>query len=160
VKSTKVNLAGRDYTIESLKFRAERAWRKKYDVPIANLIGAISNVRELSSKEFDTPSDLLKEVGMLLLSHANELMKALLDSPDIIFDAICDYSPALAADRDFIEENSYQDEIAVVFVEVLKIAYPFGSLLGIAQSLGNIGSQEKQTSQSSPLPSGESGKTT
>jgi hypothetical protein len=160
VKSTKVNLAGREYTIESLKFRAERAWRKKYDVPIASLIGAISNVKELSSKQFDKPTDLLKEVGTVLLTHANDLMKALLDSPDIIFEAVCDYSPALAADKDFIEENAYQDEIATVFIEVLKIAYPFGSLLGIAQSLGNIGSQEKQTSQNLPLPSGESGKTT
>lgn len=151
MKSISVDLAGRSYTIESLKFRAERAWRKKYDVPIANLIGAIANVKELSAKEFDKPGDLLKEVGMVLLSHANELMKALLDSPDIIFEAICDYSPVLAADREFIEENAYQDEIAAVFIEVLKIAYPFGSLLGIAKSLGSL---ERQTSQSSLEPSG------
>ena len=154
MKSTKVNLAGRTYTIESLKFKAERAWRKKYDAPIGNLISAISNVKELSGKEYDKAGDLMKEVGTVLLAHANDLIKALLDSPDILFDAICDYSPALAADRTFIEENAYQDEIARAFVEVLKIAYPFGSLLGIATSLG---SQERQTSPNSHEPSGVSG---
>lgn len=151
MKSINVNLASRTFTIESLKFKAERAWRKKYDRPIAHLFDAIASAKELSTKEFDKPADLMKEVGMVLLSQANELMKALLDSPDIIFEAICDYSPALAADKDFIEENAYQDEIAAVFIEVLKIAYPFGSLLGIAQSLGSM---EKQTSPSSPEPSG------
>lgn len=151
MKTIEITLAGRNYTIESLKFRAERVWRKKYDMPIANLIGAIANVKELSTKEFEKTTDLLKEVGLVLLSHANDLMKALLDSPDIIFEAICDYSPALAADRAFIEENAYQDEISAVFIEVLKIAYPFGSLLGIAKSLGSL---EKQTSQNLPEPSG------
>lgn len=157
MKSITVNLAGHTFTIESLKFKAERAWRKKYDLPVANLIGAIATVKEVSSTEFDKPTDLLKQIGGILLSHATDLMKALLDSPDIIFEAICDYSPVLADNRDFIEENAYQDEIAAVFIEVLKIAYPFGSLLGIAQSLGSL---EKQTSPNSPEPNGESGKMT
>ena len=157
MKSTNVNLAGRTYTIESLKFKAERAWRKKYDAPIGNLISAISNIKELSGKEYDKASDLMKEIGGVLLAHANELMRALLESPDTLLDAICDYSPALAADRALIEENAYQDEIARVFVEVLKIAYPFGALLGIATSLG---SAEKQTAPNSHEPSGVSGMTT
>lgn len=151
MKSIQVNLGGRQYTIESLKFRAERAWRKKYDVTINELIGAVSKVKELSSKEFDTTGGLFKEIGMVLLSHADDLIRALLNSPDILLEAICDYSPVLSADREFIEENAYQDEIAAAFVEVLKIAYPFGSLLGIVTSLGSV---EKQTSPNSPAPSG------
>ena len=154
MKSTKVNLAGRTYSIESLKFKAERAWRKKYDAPIGNLINAISNIKELSGKEYDKASDLMKEIGVVMLAHAKDLIRALLESPDILLDAICEYSPALAADRAFIEENAYQDEIAQAFIEVLKIAYPFGSLLGIATSLGSM---EKQITPNSHEPSGVSG---
>jgi len=157
MKSKVVTLAGRTYTIESLKFKAERAWRKKYDAPIGDLINAISNVKEMSGKEYDKAGDLMREVGTVLLAHANDLIRALLESPDTLFDAICDYSPALASDRAFIEENAYQDEIALVFVEVLKIAYPFGSLLGIVTSLGSL---EKQTTPNSHEPSGISGMTT
>jgi hypothetical protein len=154
MKSKDVTLAGRTYTIESLKFRAERAWRKKYDAPIGNLINAISNIKEMSGKEFAKANDLIKEIGTVLLAHANDLIKALLESPDTLLDAICDYSPVLAVDRDFIEENAYQDEIARVFIEVLQIAYPFGSLLGL---LTNLGSLEKQTTPNSHEPSGVSG---
>jgi len=157
MKSIHVELAGKTYEIESLKFKAERAWRKKYDAPITDLINAISHVRSLSGQEFNKPADLFKEIGSVLLTHANDLIKALLDSPDTLFEAICDYSPALAADRQFIEENAYQDDIAKAFVEVLKIAYPFGSLLGMVTSLGSL---EKQTSPNSPSPNGASGKTT
>lgn len=153
MKKTSVTLAGRTYVVESLKFKAEREWRKKYDAPIGNLIGAIGNLQGIGSKQFEKAGDLLKEVGATLLSNAGSLLQAMLDSPDIIFNAICDYSPTIQADKAYIEENAYQDEIAAAFVEVLKIAYPFGKLLGIVTSLG---SQEKQTTQSSPSVNGDS----
>jgi hypothetical protein len=156
MKSTTVTLASRTYTVESLKFKAEKAWRKKYDKPISDLVSAISNVKELATKEFDKSTDLLKEVSMVILKHADDLVKAMLDSPDTMLDAICDYSPALKLERTFIEENAYQDEIAKAFIEVLQIAFPFGSLLGLVK---NFGQMEKQTSQNSPDPSGVSGKT-
>lgn len=156
MKSTKVKIAGREYTIESLKFKAERAWRKKYDQPISELIGAISSVSDASKKEFKDAGELMREIGAVLFAQAGGLIKALLESPDTLLDAICEYAPALAADRAFIEENAYQDEITQAFVEVLQIAYPFGSLLGIVKTLGQM---EKQTEQNSPSPNGDSGKT-
>lgn len=157
MKQTTVTLAGKAYRIESLKFKQERAWRKKYDAPLGALIDAISKVRLMGEQEFEKPADLFREIGAALLSHANELLKAMLNSPDLLFDAICDYSPQVRADRDYIEEHAYQDEIAAAFLEVLKIAYPFGSLLGIVKSLG---SQEKQISPNSPDMNGDSGKMT
>lgn len=153
MKKSSVTLAGRTYVIESLKFKAEREWRKKYDAPIGNLVGAISNLQGIGGKQYEKAGDLLKEVGATLLSNAGSLLQAMLDSPDILFEAICDYSPAIGTDRAYIEENAYQDEIAGAFMEVLKIAYPFGKLLGIVTSLG---SQEKQTTPNSPLASGDS----
>jgi len=155
MKNTKAVLAGRTYTIESLKFKAERAWRKTFDAPITNLVNTLSQTRTITSESNDA-KQWLQQVGSMVLSHAGELVRAMIDSPDTMLDAICAYSPALAADRDFIEENAYQDEIAAAFVEVLKIAYPFGTLLGMITSLG---SQEKQTMPSSPSPSGDSSKT-
>lgn len=156
MKSTTVALAGRTYTVESLKFKAERAWREKYDAPIRNLMGALTGLKDVSTKQFGTTGDFLKEVGGILLAQAGELVGAMLNSPDTMLDAICDYSPVLAADRALIEENSYQDEIAKAFIEVLQIAFPFGQLFQLVRSLG---SQEKPTSQNLPLPNGESGKT-
>jgi hypothetical protein len=156
MKSITITLGDRTYTVQSLKFKAEREWRKKYDAPISNLITAVSTVKHLSTKQYEQTGELFKEIGMVLLSHADELLSALLNSPDTCFEAICDYSPAIAADRAFVEENAYQEEIARAFIEVVKLAYPFGSLLGIATSLGSL---EKQTTQSSPSLSGDSGKT-
>lgn len=156
MKSVVVDLAGKKYTVESLKFKAEREWRKTYDAPISNLINAISQTSSATSQSTEA-GQWLRQMGSVFLSHAGELVRALIDSPDILLDAICSYSPTLAADRVYIEENCYQDEIAKAFVEVLKIAYPFGSLLGIVTSLGSL---EKQTTPNSPSPSGNSSKTT
>ncbi len=157
MKSVNVELAERKYTVESLKFKAERVWRHRYDAPISNMLSALTSLKDVSGKEFKDTGDFLKEVGGVLLSHAGELVGAMLNSPDTMLDAICDYSPAVAADRGWIEENCYQDEIARAFVEVLKIAYPFGQLLQLAS---NLGSPEKQITPSSPSPSGDSSKTT
>lgn len=156
MKSIIVTLASRTYTVESLKFKAERAWREKYDAPIRNLLDALSGLKDVSAKQYGTTGDFLKEVGGILLAQAGELVGAMLNSPDTMLDAICDYSPTFAADRAWIEENSYQDEIAKAFIEVLQIAFPFGQLFQLAR---NLGSQEKLTSPNSPSPSGESGKT-
>lgn len=155
MKSTTVTIAGRQYSIESLKFKAEREWRKKYDAPISALINTLSQTRTITDQSND-PGQWLRQMGGVLLSHAGELVKALIESPDTLLNAICDYSPVLQADRDYIEENSYQDEIAAAFIEVLKIAYPFGSLLSLVKNLGSL---EKQTTPSSPSPSGDSSKT-
>lgn len=156
MKSVVVELAGKTYTVQSLKFKAERAWRKKYDAPISSLINALSQTQSITDRSSE-PGQWLREMGGVLLAHAGELVNALLSSPDTLMDAICEYSPAIASEREWIEENAYQEEIAKAFVEVLKIAYPFGQLLGIVTSLGSL---EKQTTPSSPSPSGDSSKTT
>jgi hypothetical protein len=74
--------------------------------------------------------DLTKATDLAQL--AGVLRDVVIRMPDIACDLLYDYSPEIAADRDRIEIESYDDEIVAALLEVLKLAYPFGGLLKLA----------------------------
>jgi hypothetical protein len=56
-----------------------------------------------------------------------------------------EYSPALCADKERIEAESYDSEIVQAFMEVLKLAFPFGSAVGKLTAAMTVGRKGMQT---------------
>jgi hypothetical protein len=147
-----ITLGQKTYQIKQLPIRANREWRKRFDEPVNKLLAAFQDIGKVSSTEFKDGKELVQRIGVLLLSRASEVAGVLLDSMDIVLDGLFAYAPALDADRDHIETTATDDEAMRAFVEVLKLAYPFGRLMNLAGQLGQTG---KETSLNSPAPNGE-----
>lgn len=117
MSETLVTLGGQQYTIKPLPLRASREWRQRLAGPFTDLSNILTSADQI---QLNSPSD----VGRLI-----EIIKSrVLDSPDLAFGLLCDYSPAIAADRDRIEETATDPEVFEALIEVLRIVYPFGGL--------------------------------
>jgi hypothetical protein len=81
------------------------------------------------------------------------LVNGLSHSIDEIIDMVFDYSPELAADREWIEENATSSEAVSAFVEVLKLSYPFLEILALLR-----GPKGQPTSSNLPTQNGASGR--
>lgn len=147
-----VTLGGKSYAVKQLPIRANRAWRKRFDEPINKIMASIHLIGQLSKEEFKDGKEMLQKIGGILLARTGEIAEILLSSMDMVLDGLFAYAPELEADRERIETTATDDEAMAAFVEVLKIAYPFGRLLNLAGQLGRTG---QETSPNSARPNGE-----
>ncbi len=121
-KTITVELGGQPYTIQALPMKASRQWRESLGQPFAQLVDSLT---QASTMQVDD----LGNIGALV-----EVIKTVaLGSVDLCVDALFAYSPELAADRERIEAEAYDEEAINAFVEVLKLAYPFGAVLTMVQ---------------------------
>ena len=121
-RSLQVTLGGRSYAIQQRPIRAAREWREKLGSLLGQIVSVLQNTGSI---------DLTKAADLAQL--AGVLRDVVIRAPDIAWDLLCEYSSEIAADRDRIEEESYDDEIMAALLEVLKLAYPFG---GLGQLMG------------------------
>jgi hypothetical protein len=126
METVRVTLGEREYEIVPLPIKANRAWRRELGQPLQQLMGILAEADEL---KLDSPADLVR---ILEIAQAS-----LLGAPDLIFEAVCRYCPAINHDRELIEEAAFEAELMDVFVEVLKIVFPFGRLLSIIRGSQN-----------------------
>ena len=68
------------------------------------------------------------------------------EAVDLMREKLFEYSPELAADRERIETEGYDSEIMAAFIEVLKLAFPFGQVIGlVSAAIEKAGQQTKRT---------------
>lgn len=156
MRTVTVSLAGREYSIQQLPIKANRAWRERFEDPIQKLVSSFRDALSLSSQEFPDGKGLMLAVGGFLTSHLEDVTQILVGSIDMVEEAVFAYAPEIAADKERIESESFDDELIAAFMKVVALAYPFGQLMGLVTSLGQVGAM---TSPNSPAPSGASGKT-
>lgn len=120
MKTSTVTLGGQSYTIKALPIRQSKAWRTKLEGPFAELSTALEGAGriELSSGV---------DIGRLVRT----LSGTLIGSIDLLMDLLFEYSPELAADRERIEAEAYDEEALEALAEVLRLAYPFGRALAL-----------------------------
>jgi hypothetical protein len=121
--STKVNIAGREYEIAALTIRQSRAWRTELE----SLFDGVASI--LSSG--DTRITDKGSVQALL----GQLKDLIVRAPDKAAELLYRYAPNIAADKEHIEENGFDEEIIAAFLEVLKLAYPLGGLTRLLSGL-------------------------
>lgn len=137
-KQITVELAGREYTIIERPARKNAEWRERLNNEFSELAALLVNAPNI---EIDT------KAGMELLGNLVQgFLRHVGGSVDTLRGLLIEYSPALVADRSHIEESGYDSEILAAFVEVLKLAYPFGSLVDLAAAATRrVGQVNQQT---------------
>lgn len=123
MKTTTVTLGGQTYTVVELPLRRNAAWRQR----LTTLVASVTDLVGALQLDLTNTGDLVSVV--------NQARDVLLEAPDQLAALLFDYAPELAADRVRIENEVYESELLTAFVEVLKLAYPFGSLLSLANGL-------------------------
>jgi hypothetical protein len=104
MREVTIKLGGREFVVPQLTIRDEAKWRKQAEEALAPFWDAAG----LVEMTFSTPDDLRTMVSKI---------GALMD-PLAALDAVCAYAPQLTAEREWIEENTYSDEV-------------FGALVGL-----------------------------
>ncbi|MDD5059305.1 MAG: hypothetical protein PHQ60_15720 [Sideroxydans sp.] len=136
-KVVTVTLAGTEYTVTELPSQRNAEWRRLVDEALKGISGVLGK-----SLAVDNLQGALDAARGLLL-----------ESGDTILRLLCAYAEDIAEDRERIEAEAYDSELTEALVEVLSLAYPFGSLLRAA----GIGSRGTPTFSSSPGQNGGSG---
>lgn len=150
-RDSTITLGGQEYKIDVQPARASREWRKRIK---SELLSVLDQLQAVGSLRFEK-----LEFGSMgeLVGLARTIAETVADVPDTVVDLVFAYCPALAADRDSIESVATDDEFIAAFLEVLKLAFPFSSILSAVEIVP--GGPSRETSPSSPSPSGEFGKT-
>lgn len=134
MRETTVRLGGAEYVVRQLPMRAESAWR-------GQLAAAIAPAVEMLGK-LDMTIETVEDVAALVRS----LAPMLLGAPETALALVKAYSPNLA--WAVIEETAYSDEIVAALVEVVKLAYPFGAVWGLAKLASGAATPSATTSMS------------
>lgn len=116
-RTVTITLGGKEYQVAELKSRENAAWRKKLDEYFHDLTAVLSEWPQMEVS--------VELVGRLV----NLAREKLLGSADLIVDLVCSYSPQLTEDKEQILSEAYDSELTAAFVEVLKLAFPFGPLV-------------------------------
>src|SRR5690348_3858385 len=111
-RSKQVTLGGVTYTLEQLPMKPNKAWRDSLGAPVMALTQLIADAGDLELKA----ADIQRLIGVV--------KDLLLGSMDLLLEALFRYSPALAADRERIENEAYDDEAMAALGVALTLAYP------------------------------------
>ncbi len=148
---TEIAFSTKKFTIVPLPIRKSREWREKFIAQLDSILSIVDDVQGVSTDDLTDGFSLDS-----LMPFIDKIKTFLLTSTDILLNLIYDFSPAIKKEKDWIEDHATDPEVFTVFLEVLKMAYPFGSVLG---NLRSIGQSVQQTSTNSPEPNGDSGQT-
>lgn len=154
MKTITVKIAEVEYTITPLPILASREWRKQFDSLILSATGLLTQVGSMVDKEFETPSEMVSVIGTMVAGNLSEVVGHLVGSADIISQAVFSYSETLRKDKERIEAEGYDEELVTAFIQILSLAFPFGSLL---QTLMKAGPELQEMVQSSASASLEDG---
>ncbi|HMR01771.1 MAG TPA: hypothetical protein PKA43_00205 [Candidatus Competibacter phosphatis] len=138
-----ITLGGQSYPIEELPARKNAAWRKMLATRLQPFLELIEQAG--AGVQLNTSEDLLRVV--------NGVLPSLLQAPEMLFELLAAYAPALTEE---ILDAAYDSEIAEAFAAVLGLAFPFGSLVQLARSVNGSASTKAPISMNSPSPNGVS----
>lgn len=130
-------LGEREYTLEELPLRKARAFREQ-------LKSIFTGITDLLEGAPDTQLNDTKAVASLIRSVSSTI----LDSIDTATDLLCDYSSALADDREYIEDNAVGSQVVDAFITMITLVFPFlakNRLMNLGRAMGQIGSNTEQT---------------
>ena len=126
MRNALVTLGGMQYTINELPSRKAAQWRESMQEKLGDVANLISAAPETDISSGAALSNLVRSVGSTIIG-----------STDTIIELLFAYAPVLVADRERIEAECYDSELLSAFVEVVKLAYPFGQLAGLLARFGN-----------------------
>jgi hypothetical protein len=140
-KTVQVSLGGKKYNVPALPIARSKAWRENLAVPFGTLAHALTTANTVEISAFTDIAGIVQQLSGVLLG-----------SVDMMLDLLFEYSDEIRADKEWILANAYDEEALHAFVEVLKLAFPFGVMLEVV-----TGRTANRTSSSLPLANGAFG---
>lgn len=134
MKTVQITLGGKTYTVTELPLRKNAEWRQQ----LSWLVASVTDLVGASQIDLHNTGDL---IGVI-----NQVRDVLMTAPEQVTELLFSYAPEVAADRARIEAEVYESELLSAFVEVLKLAFPFGQLLSLASGLTPRASAPTSTS--------------
>lgn len=134
MKTVQITLGGKAYTVTELPLRKNAEWRQQ----LSWLVASVTDLVGASQIDLHNTGDL---IGVI-----NQVRDVLMTAPEQVTELLFSYAPEVAADRARIEAEVYESELLSAFVEVLKLAFPFGQLLSLASGLTPRASAPTSTS--------------
>ena len=132
-----VTIAEKQYELKELPARKATIWRKTLTDQYGTLLQEIMSVMNTDYDSVEGRAIIGKLVGNAVFKLGGSIE----DIRELVFN----YIPALQEDRDYALDNGLDSEFLAAFVQVIKLAYPFG---GIAQMVtGAIGAVNQRTSK-------------
>jgi hypothetical protein len=117
-RSKTVILAGKEYSISQLNMRANKEFRERITDPVNKIIALVQNYQTI---EINSAADI---AGLVMV-----IKDVLFGSMDLLLDSLFAYAPELAADRERIEQEAFDDEAIAALGAVASLAYPFDRLI-------------------------------
>jgi len=158
-KRTTVKMGEREYVVIEKVMSQSSRWRDKLRkssvmLIVESLDDVISQVVAVGS--LLTSGAKLSDVDFEPIIRSMRIVpifvQGLSNSIEEVIELLFDYCPEMAADREWIEENAYDEEAIAAFLEVLKFCFPIMALWDMVR-----GSRVQQTSTKSPSTNGISG---
>lgn len=155
-KQVKVKLGGKEYMLTEKTMGVTLKWREalrqssvmrlfeSLDGALAQLVNAVEGS--------NSGGNLNLIAGINIATIAPAIMRGLAGSVDGVIELLFDYSPELAADREWLNDNAYDEEAIAAFVEVLKLNFPIMALWGLV-----TGSRVQPIATNLPSRNGASG---
>lgn len=155
MNTVEITVAERTYTVTPLPIRKNREWRSRFDPILKDLSGFVGELATYAGEDFVDAPNMINRLAQGLSGHIPMVTSYLVQSLDMIADAVFDYAPEMAKDREYIEANGYDEELVGAFVRLLPLAYPFGpAVQGLVNRIPS-GPTEPLTEQNSPTASSE-----
>lgn len=153
-KQVKVGLGSREYVIAEKYSGITEAWRKHLrESSVYTTFQKLDGVVELIMQIAENGMDGEGFEKVTTLAHIlPAVVTSLATSMDEVKALIFDYSPEIAADKEWIGENVYDSELVMAFIEVLKLNFPILGVLELIRGLKAPG-----TSTNLPSVNGGSG---
>ncbi len=124
----KLRFGTRDHDVPILGFRKAKEWR-------ANAVDRVREIVNVHRTECDNNDVFTHGLAFFFLQF-----------PDKMLDLICLYGPAL--DRNVIEDEGTDEQVARAFGQVVAIAFPFTKELGMISTVMGIAQNFPQLAKS------------
>jgi hypothetical protein len=154
MQTEKIVLGEREYVLQALPLRRRRLFVDFLMDKLGgvfDLVGVFETLRSTSVSDLGKASDLLQQSAKLLLN-----------SPDIAADLLYAYSPEIAADKEYIEDNALDEQAFDGFIAITGLMFSFleaGRGKAAMEAVRYLFSQNKQTGMKSVSANGASGQT-
>lgn len=125
IRTVTARLGERDYEVKEASFIVSKPWKQRLVEEIKPLFEKLSGAPNMS---FEKPEDLFK-----LFPLAESIF---IEGVETIFNLLIEYSPTLAADKEYIANNATDRQIVAAFREVVVLADPFGVVSQLNRQIG------------------------
>ncbi len=128
MEQVKIHIAGEDRDVAELPRRKNAAWRERLQKELGPVMDFLETTESLDIQSVDQAVPILREA----LTGVNQGL-------DIALELIVNYMKADKPAADKIREDAFDSEILEALIQILSLAYPFGSVRPAMEQLIAIG---------------------